>query len=596
MELARSIDASLEGLIRAAKGEAPVDLLIDRVNYVNLFTGEIYEASIGVYGGRVAFVDSGGGYEALEKVDGRELYAVPGLIDSHLHIESSMLIPSRFAEAVLPHGVTTVAIDPHEIANVMGKRGVELMVELSRGLPLRVHVLVPTCVPTLPGVETSGAELTAKDVEEMLGWEGVIGLAELMDYEGTVNLEERVKEIIEVGRRRNTVIDGHAFLDGLKLNAYVAAGVEADHENFTFREALQKLRLGMYLKLRAPYLLDVEEFVGGLKSLPDPRRIIFVTDDMLPDNLARDGHLDFVVRSFIEYGFDPIEAVRAATLVPATHLRLYDRGCISPGKLADIALIRSLERFDVKMVFSNGVLVAKDGRMVVELPTLRFPEEAKHTVHVRRLRAEDFWIKAPPGRKTVKLRVIDLGGSTHSSNSGQEFLQSVITRFSIREFPVKDGYVDTMGEAVIAVIERHGKDGGMCKGVVGNSGMRKGAVASTVAHDSHNLVVMGIKPGDMLRAAERVVENQGGVAVAVDGEVIAEVELPVAGLMSEEPFEAVAAKFGEVRKAMRKLGLRDHPYMPIFFLLTLPVIPSAKITDRCLYDVLARKPVELIVD
>ncbi len=590
------LGVSIEDLIRAAKGEVPVDLLLENVNYVNLFTGEVYEASVGVFGDRVAFVDSGGEYKARERIDCRGLYAIPGLIDSHLHIESSMVVPSRFAEAVLPHGVTTVAIDPHEIANVMGKEGVRLMIEGSRGLPLRVYVMVPTCVPSLPGAETAGADLDAGDIEEMLGWERVIGLAEMMDFEGVVNLHERAREIVKVGRRLRKLMDGHTFLHGLQLNAYIAAGMEADHENFTFQDGLEKLRLGMYMKIRLPYLLDAEEFVAGIKNLPSPRRLIFVTDDCLPDNLVRDGHLDYVVRTFIEHGMDPVEAIRAATITPATHLRLYELGAVSPGKFADIVLLGSLEKFDVRMVFAGGRLVARDGRMVAEVPLHRFPENSKKTVKVRGLSLDHFRIKAPEGRDRVRVRVIDLGEPDPASNVGQEFLQTLITRFSVREFPVKDGYIDTQGEAVITVIERHGRSGNVNKGIVGNTGMRRGAVASTVAHDSHNLVVMGVRPEDMLAAARRVVENQGGVVVVDDGRVLAEVELPVAGLMSEEPVERVAEKFRKVREAMRSIGLRDHPYMPVFFLLTLPVIPNAKITDKYLYDVLGAKPVELIVE
>ncbi|MCD6235743.1 MAG: adenine deaminase, partial [Thaumarchaeota archaeon] len=293
---------SLEDLIKAARGLVPVDLLIENVNYVNLFTGELYEASIGVLGDKIAYVAEGSpkDLKASKRIDGRGLYAVPGLIDSHLHIESSMITPFRFAEAVLPRGVTTVAIDPHEIANVLGKRGVKYMLEGSEGLPLKVYVLVPTCVPSLPGRETAGAEITAEDVDEMLGWSRVIGLAEVMDFAGVVNLDPRIIDIVKVGRRRNVVIDGHVFLKGLDLNAYIAAGMEADHENIVFEDALEKLRLGMLIKLRAPYVLDPSEFVNGLKSLPNPIGYLLVTDDVLPDNLQRDGHLDHVVRKFIE--------------------------------------------------------------------------------------------------------------------------------------------------------------------------------------------------------------------------------------------------------------------------------------------------------
>lgn len=600
MQVARGIDPPVEELIKAARGETPADLLIKEVEYVNLFTGEIYRASIGVYGGRIVYVVSEDrAPEARKTFDGRGLYAVPGLVDSHLHIESSMLIPSRFAEAVLPHGVTTVAIDPHEIANVLGKRGVKYMLEGSRGLPLKVYVLVPTCVPPLPGHETAGAKFDARDVEEMLRWERVIGLGEVMDFGGVVNLHPRIIEILKVGRDGGMVIDGHTFLEGLDLNAYVAAGVEADHENFNFEEALKKLRLGMLVKLRAPYLLNVEEFVKGFNSLPNPSGFLLVTDDILPDNLMRDGHLDFVVRSFIEAGMDPVETVKAASLRPALHLKLFDRGVVAPGKLADVVLLKSLERFDVHVVFADGRLVARDGRLVEKIPVSRFPEEAKKTVHVGELRREDFMIRVPREAEKVKARVIEFQEPlvpADGGDRGAEFLQSILTRFVVEEFPVKDGYVDVGERAVIVVKERHGRNGGTGRGIVKNSGMREGAVASTVAHDTHNLLVMGRNPDDMLHAARHVAERQGGIAVARRGELIASIELPVAGLMSEESPEVVAEKFGRVREAFREIGLRDHPYAPIFFFIALPVIPNAKITDKGLFDVLAQKPVSLFLD
>ena len=587
----------LKDLIKAARGLIPVDLLIENVSYVNLLTGEIYRASVGVLGDRVAYVVEGSAdrLKARRRFDGKGLYAVPGLIDSHLHIESSMLTPPRFAEAVLPRGVTTVAIDPHEIANVLGKKGVKYMLEASGGLPLKIYVLAPTCVPSLPGKETSGAELTADDVEEMLGWKGVIGLAEVMDFSGVINLDPRMIEIVEAGRRRGVVIDGHCFLRGLDLNAYVAAGMEADHENFSFEDALEKLRLGMLIKLRAPYLLDVREFVNGLKSLRSPIGFLLVTDDVLPDNLKRDGHLDNVVRSFIEAGLDPIEALRASTLYPAIHLRLYDRGLIAPGKLADMVLLRSLEGFEVEHVFADGDLVASGGKLVKPIPIPSFPEDAKKTVKVRRLSLEDFKIRAPIERGKVKVRVIELLGAEEAEGA-ESFSQSILTRFSIEEVEVREGWLDPGALALIAVIERHGKGGGMAKGLLKGSGLREGAAASTVAHDSHNLIVVGKDPKDMLSAANKVIEMRGGVAVARGGEVIASLPLPVAGLMSEEPLEKVAEGFEKVRKALRSIGLRDHPYSPPLFFLALPVIPEAKITDRGLYSVLEQRFVSLFAE
>ena len=595
--LASSKHPSLEDLIKAARGLIPADLLIENVSYVNLLTGEIYRASIGVLGDRVAYVIEGDAdrLKARRRFDGKGLYAVPGLIDSHLHIESSMLTPPRFAEAVLPRGVTTVAIDPHEIANVLGKKGVKYMLEASRGLPLKIYVLAPTCVPSLPGKETSGAELTADDIEEMLSWKGVIGLAEVMDFSGVINLDPKMIEIVKAGRRRGVVIDGHCFLKGLDLNAYVAAGMEADHENFSFEDALEKLRLGMLIKLRAPYLLDVREFVNGLKSLRSPIGFLLVTDDILPDNLKRDGHLDNVVRSFIEAGLDPIEALRASTLYPAIHLRLYDRGLIAPGRLADIILLRSLEGFEVEHVFADGDLVASGGKLVKPIPISSFPEDAKKTVKVGRLSLEDFKIRAPIKRGKIKVRVIELLGAEEAEGA-ESFSQSILTRFSIEEVEAREGWLDLGDLALIAVIERHGKGGGMAKGLLKGSGLREGAAASTVAHDSHNLIVVGKDPKDMLSAANKVIEMQGGVAVARKGEIIASLPLPVAGLMSEEPLEEVAEGFEKVRKAFRSIGLRDHPYSPPLFFLALPVIPEAKITDKGLYSVLEQKFVSLFAE
>ncbi len=593
-----SYSPSLEDLIKAARGLVPVSLLIKNVNYVNLFTGEIYEASIGILGDKIAYVisETSENLKASKVIDGENLYAVPGLIDSHLHIESSMITPSRFAEAVLPRGVTTVAIDPHEIANVLGKQGVKYMLEGSEGLPLKVYVLAPTCVPSLPGRETAGAEITAEDIDEMLGWSRVIGLAEVMDFAGVVNLDPRIIEIIKVGRRRNVVIDGHVFLRGLDLNAYIAAGMEADHENLSFEEALEKLRLGMLIKLRVPYLLNVEEFVKGLSSLPKPLGYLFVTDDVLPDNLARFGHLDSVVKSFIEAGLDPIDAVRAATLYPAVHLRLYDRGSLSPGKLADVILLKNLEKFEIRYVLADGLVVAENGRLTYQVPQLKFPEEAKKTVKVKKLSEEDFRIKAPAGRRRIKVRVIELPEIGPRPEGAAGFAQSLITRFSIEELDVKDGYIDPGDLAIITVIERHGKTGGLAKGFLKNSGLRNGAVASTISHDSHNLIVLGKDPRDMLATANYLITVQGGVAVAENGEVVASVELPVAGLMSEEPLDLVAERFRRVREAFKRLGLRDHPYAPLVFFLALPVIPAAKITDKGLFDVIAQKPVDLFAE
>jgi len=577
-------------LVKAAQGELPCDLLIQNVRLVNVHTGEIQEhTNIGVYGDKIAYVGDAR-LEAKSVVDGKERYAIPGLIDTHLHIESSQITPPRFAEAVLPRGTTTVAIDPHEIGNVMGEDGVKLMLESSRHLPLKVFVMVPTCVPSAEGLETAGADFAAKEVDEMLGWERVIGLAEIMDYDSVVKLRERMTNIIEVGRKHNAVLDGHCmFLKGEALNAYISTGIEACHENFTPEAALTKLRAGMdYVKIRNPRLqaylfpgpIDeyAKKFVSTLKVVPDKRSILFCTDDIMPDFLLEEGHLDTVLRTMIQYGYDPVAAVQGATISAANHLRLHESGSITPGKYADIVLLKgSLNDLTIDLVIANGDVVAEAGRLTKPIDVWRFPEESKNTVKLRTPTEDDFRIRAPIRNGKLRARIIDMA--------------SVITHFSIEEVEVRDWIVQTEGLTTLAVFERHGRSGNKCLGLAKNS-LRKGAIASTISHDCHNLAVMGASVADMKLAAQTVIEMQGGVVVANDGIILAKVALPVAGLMSEEPLEAVGHQMRDVRMALRQLGKEESGFLSIWS-ITLAVVPSARITDKCLVDSDNQKAVPL---
>jgi adenine deaminase len=561
----------LKELIEAALGRRRFSIFFKNVNLVNVYTGEVYKSNIGVLGDRICYVGEGSCFDASELVDGNDLFLVPGLIDSHLHVESSMVTPRRFAEAVLPHGVTTAVADPHEIANVLGIEGVKAMIENSRGLNLKLYFWAPTCVPSLPGFENSGAEINAEDVIEMLKLDGVLGLGEVMDYNGVVNTSERMMSILNVGLTFKVPIDGHApMLKGTALNAYLASGVEADHENFTIEEVIEKARLGLWVKVRR-HLAESKDFIATVKSMGVASRLILATDDTSPDLLVERGHLDGILRSVIENGLDPVEAVQAATIRPAQHLRLYDRGGIAPGKLADLILVKNLEKFEIVDVYSNGELTARNGKLTVQIPLKPFPEWAKKTVKTADLKVEDFMIRASVQYGLAYVNMIEVKGF-------ETYLRE-------DKLPIENGFIQPLNYALAVVVERHGKTGGMAKALVSGLNIERGAIASTVAHDSHNMVILGRSPFDMLTAWRALVEAQGGYVAVLNGRILSILKLPVAGLMSEEPIEEVAEQFKKFRSAERELGLEEETPIPLISLLTLPVIPHVRVTDRGLFDV-----------
>jgi adenine deaminase len=582
---------SYEDLVRSARGDGQFDLVLENVKLVNVFTSEIYEASIGISRNIISYVGQSKDLNSRQVFNGNGMYAIPGLVDSHLHIESSMVTPPRFAEAVLPHGTTTVAIDPHEIANVLGKQGVKMMLDSSEGLPLKVYVLAPTCVPAVLNADTAGAEIYAADVKEMLGWDRVIGLAEVMDYYGVIGLDKRMTDIVKAGREAGVVIDGHCmYLNERETNAYATTSIEANHEYFPvdadhdyesdFEVILREMRLGMFAKLRKFSLFP--GLVKRLANLPSKQNVLFVTDDVMPDDLVRDGQLDDVVRTAIRDGLNPTDAVRSATLFPARHLRLYDRGAIAPGKLADILLLDDLEDFRINTVFADGKLVARSGKLLANLTIHRFPKEALETVKVSKLTEDDFKVRVEQEEGSLHIRTIAM-------------LDLLLSKFDVTEAKVKDHIVQT-DMATIAVFERHGKTRNRTVGFISNFGLKEGAIASTISHDSHNLTVVGLKPRDMAVAANALIYCQGGLVAVKDGRVLAKLELPVAGLMSEDETQSVAAQLVAFRQTEKELGLADNGTMLRVVTLALPVISHARITDRGLFDVDAQKVVPLIVE
>lgn len=567
--------------IEAALGKISLDVLIQNVQLVNVFTREIYPSDIGISGGYIVSVAAPGSFPGKAKtvVDGKNKYAIPGLIDSHIHIESSMMTPAGYAAAVLPHGTTTIVTDPHEIGNVMGLRGVRYMLDATENLPLRVFVQSPSCVPAVPGMETAGAAFNAPEIDEMLGWDRVIGLAEVMDYIGVIQQNERMSAILQTAREQNTVISGHCpSLRGPGLAAYMVGGVLSDHEGIDEEELYEKFRLGMYVEGRASSFSESMTVLGRvIKRLGSvPLDLVLCTDDVYPDDLRDLGVVDHVIRYGIKAGIPAIDLVRAATLVAAGRHRLHDLGAIAPGKRADIVLLNDLDRFEVDEVFSGGELVAKAGAMTVSLTPMKSDIELENTVHLSApVSAADFIFKARPGKKQERIRVMAI--DEHLRRSLEEIT-----------FPVRDGAVEIpAGEDIclVNILERHGKNGNRFMALVKGLGIKEGAVATTVAHDSHNLVVAGRNPEDMALAALELVKCGGGMSCVKNGKVLAVLPLPVAGLMSPAPLNEVAAGLDKLNQAMRGLGIAQRQPLAGLISLALPVIPDYGLTDMGLVDV-----------
>ena len=568
--------------VLAARGKLPLDLLIEGAQLVNVFTGEIYPADIGIAGGYVAHAGEPGwsGCEPRQRLNAEGRFAVPGLVDTHVHIESSMLSPTEFAAAVVPRGTTTVVIDPHEIGNVLGMRGVRYMLEASSGLPLRVYAQVPSCVPAVPALEAAGADFGPREIAQMLTWERVIGLAEVMDYVGVVQQTERMTDILDAARAADTVLSGHSpGVRGRDLAAYLMAGPDSDHEALDQAELLEKLRIGMTVEGRVSSFSDNMPALGRIVCQLGtvPPNLVMCTDDIFPEDLARNGHMDWVLRSAISAGISPVQAVRAATLQGAQRHRLREVGAIAPGKRADIVLTRSLDAFRAEKVFVAGELVACAGRMTVELPAEPHTLENENTVHLPHPpRREDFQVAARPGHASETVRVMRVRFS-----DWRRLLETV-------EMPVVDGILDVAavgGVCLACVLERHGRSGRSGFALVAGLGLRRGAVASTVAHDSHNLLVIGCNPDDMALAARQLAACGGGICCTEGGRVLALLALPIAGLMSPLPLAELVPVVETVSAALRGLGIQmDQPIAAIIG-MALPVIPDYGVTDMGLVDV-----------
>lgn len=577
-------------LIQAANGQIPLDLVIKNVQLVNVFTKEIYPADIGIAEGYIAHVTQPGeeGLSGEKEYDAQGKYAVPGLIDTHIHIESTMMNPTNFAKAVLPHGTTTVVTDPHELANVLGLEGVRYILEASAHLPLRLYVLAPSCVPSALGVETSGAAFNAPEIATMLEWERVIGLAEVMDFPGVISQSERMNKILEVAREKGGFLQGHVpFLTGRGLSAYQCSGVNSDHETVDTQEAIYKLRAGMVLECRESSIAqNIKALAPALKACNYPPNATLCTDDREPDDLLREGHLDHVIRRAVQEGVPVLEAIRMCTYNAAQLTKLHDHGALAAGHVADIVLVEDLTAFKVNEVFIGGKLVAKDGKMVVELTAPAHPVESRNTI----LLAKE------PSAATFQIEV----GSKEKAEVNVIAYDSqnpLLTKLAKMELPVKEGKIDISQNpelCYISILERHGKNGNISVGLVRGLGITQGAIASTVSHDCHNLTVVGRDPEDMALAAQELAKCGGGIICVAEGKVLAKVELPIAGLMSPKGVEELAQETAHLKETIKSLGLRgEYPLLRVAT-FALAVIPEVKMTDQGLVDVLTQKFIPIL--
>ena len=556
----------MSNIINVARGFEKADLVIKNANIVNVLSEEIHKADIAIKDGIIAGI--GENYSGEKEIDIQGAYVTPSFIDGHVHLESTMMLPSEFAKVALPAGTTTVIIDPHEISNVLGLHGISFMHEAVKNLPLDVYTMLPSCVPATP-FETSGFDLNSYDLSLLIDKPWVLGLAEMMNFPDVLNQDNNVMAKLELAKSRGKCIDGHApYLHGKDLCAYIASGVKSDHECTTPDEAVEKLRLGMYVMIReGTAAKDLDALMPVLKTC-NTRKCIFVTDDRHPADLKE--HINGMVRRAVEAGVDPVKAVQIASLNTAEYFGLKNLGAIAPGYKADLLILPDLKTFKPDLVIKNGVVAAENGKLIAELPE----NEAlavRNSVNVRWITPEDFRIEAN-GSKVIALEVIP---------------HQLITKSVVSEVKIEDGNAvsnidnDTLK---ICVIERHRATGNIGKGFVKGFNLKCGAIASTVAHDSHNMIVIGTNDADMYAAAVALIKCKGGKVVVKDGEVISELPLPIAGLMSDRDFDYVVNKCEELNKTAHSIGCKiEDPFMTMGF-LSLPVIPELKVTDKGVFD------------
>ncbi len=578
-----------KSLMMSALGRIPSDLAITNANLVNVFTGEIYKANVFVYDGFISHVETEDfdTVNAKEIIDAQGKYLVPGLIDAHVHIESSMMIPRNFAKAVIPHGTTMVITDPHEIANVYGIRAVEYMNRQTKDLPMKMLIDIPSCVPAVPGMEEAGAVFMADEIRKMLDLSNVIGLAEVMDFIGVANADDRMMDIIKVFEEDGRYIQGHApGMTGRMLSSYRIGGPATCHESRTSVEVKPKMRSGMYVDARSSSIAkNIPEIVKGMDGIKFYDRLTFCTDDREVDEIIAIGHMNDVLRDAIKCGFDPVTAIKSATINAAQAAKLENYGAIAPGFVADMMLISSLTELKPSHVFTDGRLVAENGKLLADIPDMYFELEQENSVNVPNFTVDDFRLTYNKDKAVMNIMAYqDFNGST--------------SRCEQIELPVVNGVVDISGDDSLhyaIIINRYGS-ANFTKGVVRNFGKIDAAWGSTVSHDSHNLTIIYKKPEDAYAVFECLKNTGGGQALARDGKVVANVSLNVGGLMSNKPNEELSIEVGNMKKALKEAGLDLPNPMLRIVTLALPVIPKVKFSDLGLVDVLKQEFIPIFVE
>lgn len=562
--------------IAAARGDTPAELVLRNAQLINVLSGEIYPTDIAIHEGYI--IAFGEGYSGVQEIDLSGRYVCPGFIDAHVHIESSLCTPPEFSRVVVAQGVTSVVTDPHEIANVLGLQGIEFMLERAKNGPLNMYVMASSCVPATH-METSGARLEAGDLAPLLQNEWVLGLAEMMNYPGVIYGDSAVLEKLE--RFKGHPLDGHSpSVTGKALNAYVAAGIHSDHECTTVEEAREKLRLGLMILIREGTTTHNLRTLLPLVTPENQSRLCFCTDDRQPASLLDEGSIDYMVRVAIAEGIDPMTAIRMGTINTANYFRLYEHGAVAVGRRADMVVFSDLADLRAEMVFKDGKLAARDGQPIEARAALR-PIEVRDTMNVS-AEVLDFTIKA----NGTPIHVIE------------GLADQVVTGHLILDAKIESGEAvsDTERDILkMAVIERHHASGTMGKGFIHGFGLKRGAIAGSVAHDHHNLVVIGADDESMRRAAQAV-SDMGGGLVAVDGDqVVATLALPIAGLMSEAPIDEVRRDYDALIAAAQAMGSTMYdPFMAMSF-MALEVIPKLKLTDVGLVDVETFEVIDLFV-
>lgn len=570
--------------VAAATGSEKAELVLKNAQIVNVFTQSVETGDIAIEGGYIVGI---GNYEGITEKDLGGAYVCPGFLDGHIHIESSMTSPGEFERAVVPHGTIAVITDPHEIANVAGTAGIRFMMQSAQKLDLDVYFMLPSCVPATD-LDESGAELLARDLEPFYADEKVLGLAEMMNAFGVTHGDKGCFEKLVQARSLKKAIDGHApALSGKELNAYVTAGIRSDHECSDFEEAKEKFARGQWIMIRQGTAAKNLKALMGMFEDPYYQRCLLVTDDKHPGDLIRIGHIDAIIREAVSMGADPIRAIRMGTLNAAAYFGLHDMGAVAPGYKADLAVFDDLRTLNVKQVYKGGKLVAENGKMLHQKEkntdwSTEIKERVFHSFHRVPITVEELQLKETTG---THQRVIDM------------VAHELITKERIEEWKELPGVapgVDISRDIVkLAAIERHKNTGHVGLGFLGKYGLKKGAVATSIGHDSHNLVIAGVTDEDMVLAGNRVIENGGGLAIALEGKVLADLPLPIGGLMADEPVEVVDEKLEHMKKLSVELGISEDidAFMTLAF-ISLPVIPKLRLNTYGVVDVEKHQVVE----